>query len=342
MLYTRPRRPGRPRVHPRPARRSPRTTGVTVDDVAKRLDRLRLPRPDDVVPGRRHADGRADRVRGPRRDRPVLRRDDRDPGARSTGSARGSGAPEDSPLRDAPAHRARRSSASGTAPTPASSAVFPAGRRPRQVLAAGRPASTRPTATATWSAPARRPRRSPSERRRRHRPHAGCWRLAHAQARRPAAVGRGRRASATAALVWAGGAGDVPGDDRSTRSTGSARSPRPSPPCWSCSCVDDGLLALDDPVGRSCSATSGTPTARSARCSPTLRACRPSRSAPWWERSAGRLVRRAGRRQRRRRRGRSPAHQQFHYSNLGFALLGEVVARLRGQHLVGRASRSGS
>ena len=28
--------------------------------------RLRLPRPDDVLPGRRHADGRADRVRGPR------------------------------------------------------------------------------------------------------------------------------------------------------------------------------------------------------------------------------------------------------------------------------------
>ena len=30
-------RHGRPRVHPRPARRSPRSTGVTVDDVAKRL-----------------------------------------------------------------------------------------------------------------------------------------------------------------------------------------------------------------------------------------------------------------------------------------------------------------
>ena len=42
-------------------------------------DRLRLPRADHVLPGGRHADGRADRERGPARDRPVLRRDDRDP-----------------------------------------------------------------------------------------------------------------------------------------------------------------------------------------------------------------------------------------------------------------------
>ena len=74
-----PRRPGRARVHPRPA----------WADQADRRDRgrrrqapgrLRLPRADDVVPGRRHVHGRADGVRGPGRDRPVLRRDDRDPG----------------------------------------------------------------------------------------------------------------------------------------------------------------------------------------------------------------------------------------------------------------------
>ena len=37
VLYTGRRRPGRPRVHRRPARRSRAATGVTVDDVAKRL-----------------------------------------------------------------------------------------------------------------------------------------------------------------------------------------------------------------------------------------------------------------------------------------------------------------
>ena len=42
-------------------------------------DGLRLPRADRVVPGPRHADGRADRERIERRARSVLRRDDRDP-----------------------------------------------------------------------------------------------------------------------------------------------------------------------------------------------------------------------------------------------------------------------
>ena len=69
----------RPRVHPRPARdhqadrRHRRRRGQAAD-------RLRLPCPDDVVPGGGHPDGRTDRVRGPRRARPVRRRDDRHQG----------------------------------------------------------------------------------------------------------------------------------------------------------------------------------------------------------------------------------------------------------------------
>ena len=61
----------RARVHPRPAadhqgdRRDRRRRGEAAG-------RLRLSRADDVVPGGRHADGGADRERGPRRDRPVL------------------------------------------------------------------------------------------------------------------------------------------------------------------------------------------------------------------------------------------------------------------------------
>ena len=40
-----------------------KATGVTVDDVAKRLDRLRVPRPDDELPGGRHPHDRAHRER---------------------------------------------------------------------------------------------------------------------------------------------------------------------------------------------------------------------------------------------------------------------------------------
>ena len=78
VLYSGSRRRRRPRVHPRPARphqAQRRHRGRR----GQAAHRLRLPRADDVVPGGGDADGRADRERGPLRDRPVLRRDDRDP-----------------------------------------------------------------------------------------------------------------------------------------------------------------------------------------------------------------------------------------------------------------------
>ena len=81
--------------------------------------RLRLPRPDDVLPGRRHPDGRAHRVRGPGRARPVLRRDDRHPRRDRPGGRRGSGRRRSSPLRHAPHTPGGRWSASGTGRTPA-------------------------------------------------------------------------------------------------------------------------------------------------------------------------------------------------------------------------------
>ena len=75
----------RPRVHPRPAAaqgRHRRRQGRARHQRRGRrqaADRLRLPRADAQLSGRRHADGRADRERVARRARSLLRRDDRDP-----------------------------------------------------------------------------------------------------------------------------------------------------------------------------------------------------------------------------------------------------------------------
>ena len=66
-------------------------TGVTADDVAKRLIDYGFHAPTHVVPGGGHADGRADGVGGSRRARPLLRRDDRDPRRDPRASKRGSG-----------------------------------------------------------------------------------------------------------------------------------------------------------------------------------------------------------------------------------------------------------
>ena len=101
-----------------------KATGVTRRRRRQAADRLRLPRADDVVPGRRHADGRADRERGPRRARPVLRRDDRDP--RRDRPGRGGGvAGRRQPAAQRAAHGASRSSASGRTRTPREEAAFP-------------------------------------------------------------------------------------------------------------------------------------------------------------------------------------------------------------------------
>ena len=69
---------GRPRMHHRPQA----AQGVLRGDGRRRRQapgRLRLPRPDHVVPGARHLDDRADRERGQARARPLLRRHDPNP-----------------------------------------------------------------------------------------------------------------------------------------------------------------------------------------------------------------------------------------------------------------------
>ena len=155
--------PGRARVHPRPAadhqgdRRDGRRRGQAAD-------RLRLPRADDVVPGGRHADGGADRERGPGRAGPVLRRDDRDPGARSTRWRRGRGRRDDNPLAQRAAHGGDGDGRRVGARVPAvGGGVTRRGWTGRRSTGRRCGGSTARTATGTWSARARRRRRSRSE-----------------------------------------------------------------------------------------------------------------------------------------------------------------------------------
>ena len=100
-------------------------------------------------------------------------------------------------------------------------------------------------------------------------------------------------------------------------------------------CRDDGLLSLDDPIG--------TVLPESGYADATIRGLLAHVSGmqsepvgPWWERNPGvdaaeLLAANDG----------SGAvfgpGEHYHYSNLGFALLGEAVARLRGA-IVGRRS----
>ena len=136
-----------------------KSSGVTVDDVAKRLIDYGFHAPTMSFPVAGHADGGADRERGPRRAGPLLRRDDRHP--RGDPPGRGGGVdPRELAAARRPAHRGV-----GDHRTPRSVPTPPRSRCSRPVptrTSTGRrsAASTRPTATATCSAPARRPRPS--------------------------------------------------------------------------------------------------------------------------------------------------------------------------------------
>ena len=118
--------------------------------------RLRLPRADDVVPGRGHAHGRADRERGPRRARPVLRRDDRDPGGDRRGGRRAVAA-RGQPAAQRPAHGRLPDRRVGPRRTRRGWRRSPSRACARTSTGRRCGASTAPTATATWSAPARAP-----------------------------------------------------------------------------------------------------------------------------------------------------------------------------------------
>ena len=127
--------------------------------------------------------------------------------------------PENSPLRGAPHTAAAVIAGDQDRAYSARGRGVPGRAGPRQVLAAGRARSTRPTATATWSAPARRPRRSPEQ----HAPPPLPGGPRPLPGRAAAALDRRRGARrAGAGLV---GHRRAPRRPR-TRSTGSGRSPR--------------------------------------------------------------------------------------------------------------------
>ena len=98
-----PNGPRRARVHPRPAR-AERRDRRQCRGRRQAPHRLRFPRADRVVPGGRHADGRAHRKRVEGRARPLLRGDDRDPRRAGEDPLRGMG-PRRQPAEKRAAHR---------------------------------------------------------------------------------------------------------------------------------------------------------------------------------------------------------------------------------------------
>ena len=211
--------------------------------------------------------------------------------------------------------RGRRRSRAGSTPTST-------GRR-----CAG---STRRTATATWSAPARRPRPSLSE------PDADVDRPPRCSARLARCAGRraGCRRwwpawSATASWPGPRGVGDVPGERR-RRAVPDRLDHQDVHRGAGAAVRDEGAARPRRPGRRICRRGRRTATAtvrallahvagHAGRAGRPVVGARPraARSTTWPRANdgVGRGVRRA---------------PPFHYTNLGYALLGEVVARLRG------------
>ena len=77
--------------------------------------------------GRRHADGRADRIRAEARARPLLRGDDRDRRAKPNGSRKGEWPADDNPLVNAPHTAAETLAGDWTHPYSRLEAAYPAG-----------------------------------------------------------------------------------------------------------------------------------------------------------------------------------------------------------------------
>jgi CubicO group peptidase (beta-lactamase class C family) len=127
------------------------------------------------------------------------------------------------------------------------------------------------------------------------------------------------------AVVWSGHAGATPGVEQQYR-IGSITKTLTA--VLVLQCRDDGLLALDDPLGAHVP-ESGYRDATLRELLSHTSGMQAEPAGAWWERSPGVPVTDLLAANDGRGQVLEPG-RFFHYSNLGFALLGETVARLRG------------
>jgi CubicO group peptidase (beta-lactamase class C family) len=126
------------------------------------------------------------------------------------------------------------------------------------------------------------------------------------------------------ALVWTGSAGGSTGPDLQHR-IGSLTKTMTA--VLVLRCRDDGLLALDDPLGELVP-EAGHPEVTLRQLLSHTSGLPSEPAGPWWERVPGGTVAELLAANAGRDRVLEP-ESAYHYSNLGFALLGEAVARLR-------------
>ncbi len=127
-------------------------------------------------------------------------------------------------------------------------------------------------------------------------------------------------------LVWSGSAGEPTDPDAQYR-IGSITKTMTA--VLVMQCRDDGLLSLEDPVRRFLPESGyGSVTVRSVLAHVSGMQSEPV--GPWWERAPGRRVEHLLTANDGSGAVFDPG-EHYHYSNLGYGLLGEVVARLRGR-----------
>jgi CubicO group peptidase (beta-lactamase class C family) len=129
-------------------------------------------------------------------------------------------------------------------------------------------------------------------------------------------------------LVWTGHAGDVPGDpaDRQYR-IGSITKTLVAVAVLRLR--EAGLLELEDPIGRFVPETGYASSTLGSLLSHTS-GMQSEPRGPWWERSPGRDFPDLAARNDATGAVAGPG-AFFHYSNLGYALLGEALTRIRGR-----------